>query len=223
MLPKKLDQFLDSAQVWISYGLRFSLLISIVINALSSHWMLAFLSAVTLILTFLPAIIEKNSRLVLPIELESSIVFFIYGTIFLGEVSGYYNKFWWWDVALHFLSSLILGFVGFLIAYVLYTKKLVQAKPFLVVLFAFCFAVSLGAVWEIYEYSMDIFLKLNMQKSGLVDTMEDLITDCSGALIVSTLGYYYLKFHQGWMFKDWVLNFAKANPKLFRRRKRVSA
>jgi uncharacterized membrane protein YjdF len=221
MMPKNLEEFLERAQLWLAWALRLSLVVAIVINALNQQWMVVFLTTVALVLSFLPAIIEKNSRIVLPIELESCIVVFVYCTVFLGEVSGYYHKYWWWDIALHSMSALVLGFVGFLMAYILYTKKLIQAKPFLVVLFAFCFAVSIGAVWEVYEYLMDNAFDLNMQKEGLSDTMEDLICDCTGALVIATVGYFYLKFHHGLMFKDWVVNFVQANPRLFRKKSRT--
>jgi len=86
------------------------------------------------------------------------------------------------------------------------TEKLqFDLSPFFVALFAFCFALAAGGVWEIYEYVMDGALGLNMQKfaladgtqlighSALVDTMNDLIVDAVSALIISTLGYYSIK------------------------------
>ncbi|MEA3323353.1 MAG: hypothetical protein U9Q12_03965, partial [Patescibacteria group bacterium] len=64
---------------------------------------------------------------------------------------------------------------------------------FFVALFAVCFSMAVAVVWEIFEYVMDIGFGTNMQKSGLVDTMEDLIVATIGALIVGLLGYLYLK------------------------------
>jgi hypothetical protein len=53
--------------------------------------------------------------------------------------------------------------------------------------------LSIGALWEIFEFLMDSLFGLNMQKSGLIDTMWDLIVDALGALVISILGYLYLK------------------------------
>jgi uncharacterized membrane protein YjdF len=74
------------------------------------------------------------------------------------------------------------------------------------VLFAFFFAVALGGIWEIYEYSMDKFFGFNMQRyktengtpllgqAALYDTMKDLVFDVAGALIICVLGYIMLKY-----------------------------
>jgi len=168
-----------------------------------------------LFLMFLPAIVEHNYKITLPTEFEFLIVFFIFGSLFLGETFNYYHKFWWWDIFLHGMSSIILGYIGFLILYVLYSEKLIKAKPLMLVLFSFSFAVALGAIWEIFEYFMDQSFGLNMQKNGLHDTMEDLIMDALGALFSSIFGFIYLKFHKGWIIKDWILTFIKENPRLF--------
>lgn len=98
---------------------------------------------------------------------------------------------------LHTTSGFVLGIVGFMFVYLLnknYDTN-VTLSPFFIALFAFCFAVMIGALWEIYEFGMDRIVGFNMQKfrgpgqDGLVDTMFDLIVDSIGALIVSVLGY----------------------------------
>lgn len=61
---------------------------------------------------------------------------------------------------------------------------------------AFCFALAMGALWEIFEFAMDQIFGLNMQKSGLVDTMTDLIVDTVGALIGAISGFFWLKGQQ---------------------------
>lgn len=61
------------------------------------------------------------------------------------------------------------------------------------------FALGVGALWEIFEFTMDSLFGMNMQKpmlgdpSGLTDTMWDLIVDATGALVISVLGWRYLK------------------------------
>ncbi|HBD64559.1 MAG TPA: hypothetical protein DC038_09010 [Clostridiales bacterium] len=76
-------------------------------------------------------------------------------------------------------------------------------SPFFVALFAFCFALASGAVWEIYEFLADCVLGTNMQKfmlgdgtvlvgqAALRDTMTDLIVDALSSLTVTVIGYYY--------------------------------
>ena len=98
---------------------------------------------------------------------------------------------------LHTLSGVIIGAIGFSLVYIFNTEENVAIKlsPLFVAIFSFCFATSMGALWEIYEFFMDSIFGLNMQKSGLVDTMWDLIVDALGALVMSVLGYLYLKRH----------------------------
>ena len=77
--------------------------------------------------------------------------------------------------------------------------------------FAFCFAVSLGSIWEIYEFASDSILKTNMQKFklengtelvgklALDDTMKDIIVDCVGAFLASFVGFISIRYKKGWL------------------------
>jgi hypothetical protein len=206
----------DRISLIVSIIIRISLVGAILISILVGKWTALYTSSLTLILTFLPSIIEKNYKISLPSEFEILIIIFIYASIFLGEVRGYYTRIWWWDIFLHTLSGLILGFVGFIILYVLSKNDLIQAQPLLLVIFSFSFAVAFGAIWEIFEFGMDSIFGLNMQKSGLVDTMSDLIVDTIGALIISVAGYHYLKKVETPLFKKLIKRFSRENPKYFK-------
>lgn len=183
-----------------------------------------FLAAVTtigiLIVTLLPMMLGRRLKVYIPPEFELLTVLFIFASLFLGEVRDYYVRFWWWDAVLHAASGFLLGVLGFLLVYVLNEKEDLEMhmKPAFVALFAFTFAVGLGALWEIFEFAMDNLFGLNMQKSGLVDTMWDLIVDTVGALVISILGYGYLRTseHESFLVQ-WILRFVKGNPRLFRK------
>jgi hypothetical protein len=220
-MPKheKLD-IADKIQLSISYTIKFSLVIALLISAISFRWKLVFFTALILFLTFTPSIIKKNYKITLPIELDLSITIFIYASLFLGEIESYYLKFSWWDIFLHGISATILGFIGFLIVYSLYSEKKLKTSPIFVALFSFCFAVSVGAVWEIYEFGMDQTFGMNMQKSGLVDTMWDLIFDSIGALIVSAAGFFYIRGVGHPLFDRLVNKFVEKNPKIFREKRK---
>ena len=99
----------------------------------------------------------------------------------------------WWDLFLHSLSGIILGLIGFSIAYMIFYYHKIDISPHFVTLFTITFAISLGALWEIIEFSLDSIFGFNMQKSGLVDTMWDLIVDMLGAAIIGAAGYLYIK------------------------------
>ena len=169
------------------------LVISIIWSGYSRLWHNAFISAFTLTLTVLTWKYENHFNIKIPRSFTIFIILFIYGTLFLGEVGDFYERFWWWDVFLHGGSALAFGLIGFLGIFMLFQGDRFAAPPLALAILSFCFAVAVGAVWEIFEFSMDQIFGLNMQKSGLIDTMWDLIVDCGGAFIGATSGYLYLK------------------------------
>ncbi len=158
------------------------------------QWLPALLTAGIIGVTLLPFLLGRRFQVFIPAEFEAFTVLFVFASLFLGEVRGYYLRFWWWDAALHTASGFLLGILGFLLVYVLNEKEEIELHmdPGFVALFAFIFAVGMGALWEIFEFGADSLFGMNMQKSGLVDTMWDLIVDTVGAGVIATLGYGWL-------------------------------
>ena len=159
--------------------------------------------------------ISKKARIVIPSSMYVVYVIFLYAAIFLGEVRDFYYKIPHWDTILHTFSGAGIGALGFSVVSLLNKEKKIDfnLSPFFVALFSFCFAVTIGVFWEIYEFSFDGILGLNMQKfalengsrllgrAALMDTMKDLIVDSLGAFIMSVLGYISIKFKKGWLDK----------------------
>jgi hypothetical protein len=217
VMRKKLFSHLDTAtkiQVILSYSIKASLVLAIIQEVLLGRWSLIFISLIAVALTFLPAIIDRNHEINLPAEFELAITLFIYAALILGEKHGYYDRFPWWDLFLHGQSGLLLGLVGFLIVYVLYHHNKVKMSPLFVAVFSFSFAIAIGTIWEIFEFLMDVNFGFNMQQSGLVDTMGDLIIDCVGALLAALAGYFYVKGNKVMPVDTLLKKFFKANPKL---------
>ncbi len=210
-----MDTFIFRVQTVISNIIRICFLAGVFIPVLNGNWMVGFLSFTALCLSFLPAYLEKSFRIFLPLEFEIMFLAFLCGTLFLGEAFEFYLRFSWWDIALHGLSGIMLGWVGFILLFVLSTRERLQASPFLLGFFSFCFAMALGGLWEIFEFGMDQTFGLNMQKSGLNDTMGDLIVDCIGAFFASMGGYFYIKYHQRSLFRRMVESFFQKNPWMF--------
>jgi uncharacterized membrane protein YjdF len=165
------------------------------------QWMHVFLVVAVMAGILLPELLRRKLPVQIPSEIQILAIVFIFATLFLGEVQDYYERIWWWDLALHGTAGLLLGLLGFLIVYALNESREVQLKmrPSFVALFAFAFAVAIGTIWEIFEFAMDQIFGLNMQKpmlgdpSGLTDTMWDLIVNLFGAAIVSLSGWAYLR------------------------------
>jgi len=138
---------------------------------------------------------------------------FLYCAIYLGEVQKFYYNVPHWDTVLHAFSGAALGALGFSLVSLLTRSEAVafSLSHIFVALFAFCFALSLGVLWEIYEFTMDALVHTNMQKyalengaqlvgqAALADTMKDLIVDAAGAFAISVIGYISLKYEKGWL------------------------
>lgn len=205
-----------SALSLISNLIRLLLVLSMFLCFISENYFNMFLGTVTLFLTYLPFIIAKKNHIILPSIFQIIILLFIFAANYLGELNQFYEKFWWWDIMLHTLSGIIIGFIGFMLIYILNKEKKVNVNlsPGFMVLFAFCFAVSMGALWEIYEFSVDSLFGLHTQNGSLVDTMTDLIVDTLGALLASFYGYMYEKYRKNNFFRRFIILFLRDNPDL---------
>lgn len=182
----------NKPELWIFTFVCLSVGIAGLIAVLDKNWTYLGMSILTLMVMFFPSIIERKFSVDIPDDFEIILVLFVYAAIFLGEMNMFYTRFWWWDKMLHGLSGLVLGNIGYLIVSGLNrsSKVNISLSPGFVAFFSFCFAVAMGAVWEIYEYSVDKFFGFNMQGGSLNDTMTDIILDTLGALIFSILGYF---------------------------------
>ncbi len=207
----------EKLQFLIAFSLRASLIAAIIFEIINMRWTLLFTTSIILILTFTPFFFKRRYKIILPIELELIIVVFVYLSLYLGEIHKYYLKFWWWDILLHGASGISLGFIGFIILYTLYCQQKIRSRPFWISFFSFFFALGIGALWEIVEFAADNIFGFNMQKSGLVDTMWDLIVDAGGALFVSVAGFFYHYTKKKYtLFGSILRKFVDSNPRLFK-------
>jgi len=178
---------------WIIWGI---LVIATVFALFTQHWSNVFVSITALLFTVMPAIFSERFKIKLPLTFLAAISIFVFSALFLGEVFDFYERFWWWDVGLHGISAIGFGIVGFLFVFYLFQGDLYAAPPWALSMIAFCFALAVGALWEIFEFLMDQGFGLTMQKSGLIDTMWDLIVDAIGAFTGATAGFLWLKGRQ---------------------------
>lgn len=190
-----------------------------------------FLGAfIFLFLSLIPDYIEMKNKIDIPDILEIIVIVFIYASTFMSVRFNLYYKFFWWDDLLHTFSGIIIGFLGFIFVFKLNENYSLNLNPFLVALFAFCFSVTMGVLWEVFEFTTDAVLKTTHQKwdlpadsillgkpyqgSGLRDTMSDLILDSIGALLSSTIGYIMYKIK-----KSEVIKYVKNSFKKFEEEK----
>lgn len=183
------------------------------------RWSIAFVSGATLALSLLPPILANRWSLRLPVPFLLATTLFFFGSIFLGEAFDFYERLWWWDIALHGTSAIGFGLTGFLFIFMLFEGDRFAAPPSAIAFITFCVAMTMGAIWEVFEFAMDQTFGLNMQKSGLLDTMGDLIVDAIGGLIASVTGYLYLTRNSAGVLGHGLTQFIALNRRLYQKSK----
>ncbi len=158
-----------------------------------------------LVVMLLPKFLYRKFNIVIPNIMVIFYYVFLFCAIYLGEVKSFYFKVPFWDDILHAFSGVMLGVFGFILVDLFGKNIKGGLSPFFISSVVFCFVVSVGVLWEIYEFSLDVILGLNMQKhtlengvalmgnTALEDTMKDIIIDASSALFVALLGYFVNK------------------------------
>lgn len=179
------------------------------------QWNALMVTVLTFALTFAPMQFQRFYHVKIPVFFTSAIIVFTYFTLFLGEIGNFYERLWWWDVLLHGGSAIGFGLIGFIFIFMLFGGDKYAAPPVAIAWFAFSFAMTLGILWEVFEFGVDQLFGANMQKSGLADTMYDLIVDAFGAGVGAMAGFFYLK---GWWFGGLaalINEFVESNKDLF--------
>jgi len=191
-----------------------------------SDYVLMLLQCLLGIVTIhLPMLFARQFKIELPTPLYIMYIVFLYAAISLGEVRSFYYKIPCWDNILHAFSSIMTGFLGFMLVALLNRSEhtRLSLSPFFVAMFAFCFSLTAGTVWEIYEFLSDAILHTNMQKfitaegvtltghEALTDTMHDFMIDAAGALIASAAGYFSLRSGKGWA-SDLIATYSLKHP-----------
>jgi len=141
-----------------------------------------FLCILTLLLFMLPGFVQVSFKVELPVVLEIIILLFIFAAEILGEISEFYVKFPYWDMMLHTLNGFLAAAIGFSLVDLLNrSKKLVfELSPLFTAIVAFCFSMTIGVIWEFFEFAMDIFLGFDMQKDTIVHTITSVMLDPAG-------------------------------------------
>ena len=150
--------------------LRLFVFISLINNLINGTYESAFMCFFVLILFLLPLLIEKNFKIKLPTVLESIILFFIFGALILGEINGFYEKVPLWDSLLHFVNGFICAAVGFSLVDILNqnSKFKYELSPIFIVVLSFSFSMTIGVLWEIFEFGVDMVLHTDMQKDTII-------------------------------------------------------
>ncbi len=138
-----------------------------------------FLCILSLILLLLPSILSHKLDIKLPSTLEVFILLFIFAAEILGEVNSFYVRVPHWDTMLHTINGFLCAAVGFALVDLLNRNEQFsfQLSPVFLAIVAFCFSMTVGVLWEFFEFSMDCFFGLDMQKDTIVTAISSVSLD----------------------------------------------
>ena len=144
-----------------------------------------FICILSLFLLGLPRLIEEKFDLDIPPFLEAIIMLFIFSAEILGEINAYYQKIPMWDTMLHTINGFLMAAIGFSLVDVFNRSErfLVKLSPLFVAIVAFCFSMTIGVLWEFFEFGMDWFFQTDMQKDFFITTINSTALHPAGANI----------------------------------------
>jgi len=191
--------------IWV---IRVILLVSASIETQTGRWDIFFINLFAFVLTFLPFGIRLALKITFPRQFEIVIYLSLLCMVTV-------EKFMEGNLVFVFLG-LLLGIIGFILMYVIYYSKRTAAFYFIVVLFSFCFSVSVGAVWEVFHYLMTDTIKIRLDGFTHDYSPLGLVLIMIGAALASVYGFLYLKFSKKHLIQHVLDTFIKGNPNLER-------
>lgn len=141
-----------------------------------------FIALLSLGLFMIPSIISKTLDVDIPPTLEAIIYVFIFAAEILGEINAFYVKIPIWDTMLHTTNGFLMAAIGFALVDIMNRSDRFSMKlsPFFLAFVAFCFSMTVGVMWEFFEFSMDMFLGQDMQKDWIINTVTSVKLDPTG-------------------------------------------
>ena len=183
-IKKLKEQYKNEKSVFFVYIiLRLIVIASIIFSALNRNFESVFVCALTLILFTVPFFIEENLGIEIPSALQIIIILFVFAAEILGELGEFYVKFPYWDAMLHTLNGFLCAAVGFSLVDILNRNSRIKfsLSPFFLSVVAFCFSMTIGVLWEFFEFSCDILLNIDMQKDTVINVINSVKLNPSGA------------------------------------------
>ena len=159
--------------------LRFFVVLVMVRKLFLHEWESVFICVLTLFLFVLPSIASSILKITLPSVLEIIILLFIFSAEILGELNSFYIRIPHWDTMLHTINGFCCAAVGFALVDMLNRNKKFSLKlsPLYLAIAAFCFSMTIGVLWEVFEYSADTFFGKDMQKDTVVSAINSTMLD----------------------------------------------
>lgn len=163
----------------VFYVLRALVVVTLVRQIMLHSYESAFFCVLTIVLLYVPSWVQVKLRIELPPPLEITILCFIFAAEILGEVNAFYVRIPGWDTMLHTINGFLAAAVGFSLVVLLNDDKRLtfDLSPFFLALTAFCFSMTIGVLWEFFEFGMDWFFHTDMQKDTVIHALYSVALD----------------------------------------------
>ena len=159
----------DKLKSFVYFFLRGLIILCLIIHLFRGDFDSVSICVLSLILLFLPFIIEHHLKIDMPNVMEIVIMCFVFAAEILGEINNFYGIIPFWDTILHTLNGFLMAAIGFSLFDILNKNlKSIYLSPIFLCLFSFCFSMTIGVFWEFFEYGMDKIVLFDMQKDEYV-------------------------------------------------------
>ena len=174
-----MDSYRENKKTFIFLSvLRVLVILTLIRCIITRNYQSAMLCVLSLILFLIPAFIQDKMKVKIPAVFQVIIFSFIFAAEILGEVNHYYVRIPGWDTMLHTMNGFLCAAIGFSLVYLLNRgSKNFNLTPFYLTLVAFCFSMTVGVLWEFFEFTMDQFFFLDMQKDFIVQEFGSVTLD----------------------------------------------
>ena len=162
--------------------LSFIVLCIMAVQFIHKDYYSVFLCALNLILFYIPAFVDRTFKVKLTRELHVIILLFIFSGGVLGELASFYTYIPWWDTMLHTVNGFLMAAIGFAMIDILNNSPRfhINLSPLFVAFVAFCFSMTIGVLWEFFEFGMDVFTTMDMQKDRIITEISSVNFNPSG-------------------------------------------
>ena len=176
---KKVQPYSNKTTLAVYLVLRGLIILIMVRAVLRGNYESVFLCALSLVLLILPSILQKRLYITLPSTLEIVILLFIFAAEILGELASFYVRVPNWDTMLHTVNGFLCAAVGFALVDMINRNERFSLKlsPVYLAIVAFCFSMTVGVLWEFFEFAADRFLGLDMQKDTVLSAIGSVALD----------------------------------------------
>lgn len=173
-------------------GLRLLVIAVMILQIFNRNYENVFLCLLTLVLMVMPSILQATLKIELPSALEIIILCFIFAAEILGEIRSFYVRFPHWDTILHTLNGFLCAAVGFSLVDIMNreTKLKFELSPLFMAITAFCFSMTIGVLWEFFEFGMDMLVGLDMQKDTIIHEIRSVSLDPTNSNICVSTGQF---------------------------------